>query len=238
MDDSAKKKLGDVKVLATLASLLHAGIPEARISSAELVERLASDERILSLLSTVDGLIARLVELARDVSHTRAVRAAVRALVAACALPRNRLEAVAAGAVDGLVAILIEQEKGLDEGCLCLMEWLCRCAEGRAAVAEHALALPVMTKKMSRSSPVAAERAVTALWAVCSHCQSEEFLRYAAESGICAKLFWLLQVDCTLKAKMKAGDLIRLIHVTVRECPCCYANACFDNAGLLGLAED
>lgn len=233
----AKKKVGELPVLPTMAGLqasnLEPSNPEVSISAAELVERLTSDERILSLMSTIDRLIPGLVTMVHDMAQARAVKAAVRALAALCDVQKNRARAVAAGIVNRLVAVLIEPDQGLDEACLCLLESLCRCAEGRAAVADNALAVPVIVKKMSRSSPLATEFAVGALWSVCWHCQSDTVAPYAAETGVCAKLFWLLQVDCTQKAKVKAGDLIRLIHKICRDCPCCYANACFENAGPL-----
>ncbi|GLJ25664.1 hypothetical protein SUGI_0491580 [Cryptomeria japonica] len=231
--ETAKKVVNELPISGLVANNSEVSSLEASINAAELVERLSSDERILSHMSSVDGLIPGFVAMVHDPAQARAVKSAVRALAALCVVQRNRAQAIAAGIVDRLVAVLIEPDRGLDEACLCLLESLCRCAEGRAAVADHALAVPVIVKKMSRSSLLATEFAVGTLWSVCGHCQSEAVGRYAAESGVCAKLFWLLQVDCAQKAKSKAGDLIRLIHVTCKDCPCCYANACFENAGLL-----
>lgn len=230
LDDAMKRKVGGAVELETMAGLLRSKNAEARIGSAEVIERLTTDERVLWQISAVDGLIEGLVEMLRS---PPAVRAGLKALLAVCSVGKNRAEAVEAGAVEGLVDILMERDAGVDELCLCLLESLCRCAEGRAAVAGHALAVPVIVKKMSRSSSLATEYALGALWSVCGHCRSENVHRYAAESGVCSKLFWLLQVDCTPKAKLKASDLIRLIHSTCRDCPCCYTNSLLQNAALL-----
>lgn len=230
LDDAMKRKVGGAVELETMGGLLRSKNAEARIGSAEVIERLTTDERVLWQISAVDGLIEGLVEMLRS---PPAVRAGLKALLAVCSVGKNRAEAVEAGAVEGLVDILMERDAGVDEPCLCLLESLCRCAEGRAAVAGHALAVPVIVKKMSRSSSLATEYALGALWSVCGHCRSENVHRYAAESGVCSKLFWLLQVDCTPKAKLKASDLIRLIHSTCRDCPCCYTNSLLQNAALL-----
>jgi hypothetical protein len=230
LDEATKRKVGGAAELETMAGLLRSRNVEARIGSAEVIERLTTDERVLWQISAVDGLIEGLVDMLRS---PPAVRAGLKALLAVCSVAKNRAEAIEAGAVERLVDILMERDAGVDEPCLCLLESLCRCAEGRAAVAGHALAVPVIVKKMSRSSPLATEYALGALWSVCGHCRSENVHRYAAESGVCSKLFWLLQVDCTPKAKLKASELIRLIHSTCRDCPCCYTNSFLQNAALL-----
>ncbi|KAJ7538442.1 hypothetical protein O6H91_11G048000 [Diphasiastrum complanatum] len=228
MDDSAKRMVAGAKQLSCLSWVLSKGSLDARINASTLLEDLASIHELSRAVGCTAGVIEALVELLQEDLNQMAVKIALRALCAIATSRRHCRGIVEAGAVGILVELLPSVEKSAAEHVLVILETLCKCAEGRAAVAEHALAIPAITKRMSRVSDAAAESAIGTLWAVCSFCADETTVHErAVEAGLFAKLILLLQMEFSASTKYKIADILRLLRNVCNDHP----NKCnFDDA--------
>ncbi|KAJ7520120.1 hypothetical protein O6H91_20G067300 [Diphasiastrum complanatum] len=220
LDDSAKRTIAGSKQLSCLSWVLNKGSLDARINAAILLENLTSTYDLNRAVGGTAGVIDALVELLREDLNHMAVKAALRALCAIATSRRHCRQVVEAGAVGTLVEMLPSADKSAAELVLVILETLCKCAEGRAAVAEHALAIPAIAKKMCRGTDAAAEAAIGILWAICSFCADEETVQErAVEAGLFAKLLLLLQMDFSATAKHKMADILRLLRNVCKNHP-------------------
>ena len=100
--------------------------------------------------------------------------------------------------------------------------------EGRASARAHALAVPMLVKKMFRVSDLATQLAVSAMWRLGkAHSDGEEeedavtrCLVEALRVGAFQKLLLLLQVGCRDATKEKATELLKMLnkYKSVGEC--------------------
>ncbi|KAJ7531299.1 hypothetical protein O6H91_14G039500 [Diphasiastrum complanatum] len=216
-DNVLKRIMASSKHLSSIIWLLRTGSMDARISAAVLLENLASERELKLVIGSTEGVFTGLVQLLKTNFNQMALKASLRALVALC-LPRaNRVRAVAAGVVHALLELLPDIASITAEHALAVMELLCRCAEGRAAFNQHALAIPVLARKICLSSDVASEYAVGILWAICKHSGSRSIHLKVVEAGVYAKLLFLLQMESSNKRKL--AQFLKLLQDSLRYSP-------------------
>ena len=145
-----------------MALTLHKGTTEARLHAAVLLQKVStciSDWEFIARerINIFQGLLEIIMD---EVCHN-ATMAALVVLIAICKKSRkNRLWAIEAGAVFSLIELLPEAEKPKCEKILDLLDMLVDYAEGRAAMADHAMGIAVVSKKIIRVSEIATKKAV------------------------------------------------------------------------------
>ncbi|XP_043722672.1 E3 ubiquitin-protein ligase PUB23-like [Telopea speciosissima] len=153
----------------------------------------------------------QIVNVLRDQISQQASKASLQILVELCQWNRNRIKAVEAGAVSVLIEILLETTEKRDcEMVLVALDQLCGCAEGRAELLRHGAGIAVVSKKIVRVSHVATDRGVRILSSVSRFSATSSVLQEMLQVGVVSKLCLVLQVDCSLKTKEKAKEMLRL----------------------------
>ncbi|GLJ55795.1 hypothetical protein SUGI_1198060 [Cryptomeria japonica] len=214
LPDETVELLASAKCLDSMASILKRGTSNARFHAAVLSQTVSRKCVERFVLNANDDLIEGLLEVLTEEVCEQATVAALRVLTAMTLSSRSsRIKAIEAGAVSALIELLPDQtaeKKNRCERMLCLLDVLCGCAEGRAAMADHAMGIPVVSKKIMRVSELASEKAVRILWSLCQFSPSEHVWNEMLQVGAVAKLCMVLQVDCTAKTKSKAMEMLKM----------------------------
>ncbi|KAL2612046.1 hypothetical protein R1flu_023738 [Riccia fluitans] len=210
------------KQLACICWFLKRGSIESKVAAAVVLESLATGSDARSSLTELEGVTDSLVGLLREKYYPKAVFASLKCLLALCATRKNRIRAVEAGAVPALVEFLPEAEtRGMLERALKILELLSSCAEGREAISDHALAIPMLVKLILRASETSTEHAVVILWMVCEYSVNAGTVRDAAvQAGAFTRLLLLLQTECSKRTKQKAVDLLKHLRDIWSQYPC------------------
>ncbi|XP_072991714.1 E3 ubiquitin-protein ligase PUB23-like [Typha latifolia] len=174
------------------------------------------------LIRMGEDLLHEIVNVLRDQISLHATKAALHVLAGVSPWGRNRIKIVNAGAVPVLVDMLLEDsDRRVCEAALVVLDRVCGCAEGRAAVAAQAAGIAVVAKKIIRVSPAASERAVGVLHSVCKYSATAAVLQEMVQVGVVGKLCLVLQSDqCGVKTKEKAREILRLHARVWKASPC------------------
>ncbi|KAK3139379.1 hypothetical protein QOZ80_5AG0382340 [Eleusine coracana subsp. coracana] len=233
--DTGRHLLDLVNALTdALVALLAPGGAEGPTPTADAA---ASAVRLLdSVLEPADAAV--LSRLRPELFHALtaaararvAPRAALRALLRACHVSRNRLLAVEAGAAHEAVELELDSSPSsppatsrwrTTEVALALLAELCLCAEGRAAVAAHPAGIAVAARRLLRASSAAADAsAVQVLASVAGRAAAPETLREMARVGAVGKLCCVLQADCDAGVKNVARQVLRMHSGVWSGSPC------------------
>jgi hypothetical protein len=119
-----------------------------------------------------------------------------------------------------LVEVLVDADKSASEKALAVLDAALASEEGRARGRAHALAVPVLVKKMFRVSDLATELVVSAMWRLGRALRDGEeedeavvqCLVEALRVGAFQKLLLLLQVGCRDATKEKATELLKMLN--------------------------
>jgi hypothetical protein len=178
------------------------------------------------------GVLEALTKLLREDLYPKAIRASLKAMLTLCiAARRNRIKLVEVGVVPLLIELLPDaaaaaaasgrgprrssnsnknskcissSSNAVQELALGVLELVCSTAEGRAAVADHALAMAALVHHLHTVSSLATELSVAILWWVCSKggagassssSSSSDCLLAAQQSGAFAATVGLLSRD-------------------------------------------
>ncbi|GLT60434.1 hypothetical protein SLA2020_332010 [Shorea laevis] len=197
-----------------LSNLLFHSSIEVRVNSAALIEIVVAGTKSSDLraeISNVDEIFEGVTDILRNLnSYPSALKISIRALFALCLVKQTRQKAVSAGAAETLVDRLADLDKCDAERGLATIELLCRIPTGCAALAAHALTVPLLVKTILKISDRATEYAAGALLSLCS--ASEQSQREAVGAGVLTQLLLLVQSDCTERAKRKAQMLLKLLR--------------------------
>ncbi|CAN6201921.1 unnamed protein product [Urochloa humidicola] len=219
LDDEARRCIASPASLKSLVSVVsHGGELAARAAAAVVLRELASsaDAHTLdAVVARTPGMCDALVGLVRRPVSAPATKAAlVTAYYLAAASDRAAARLAESGAVPALVELLVDADKGTSEKALAALDGVLGAAAGVAAARAHALAVPVLVKKMFRVSDMATEFAVSALWRLCrggdagaAACRAE-----ALRVGAFQKLLLLLQVGCGGVTKDRASELLKTLN--------------------------
>lgn len=222
MTQETAKSLSDATCLRSMALILHEGTTQARHHSVVLLQNVStwvSDWEFIAR-ERIDIFQGLLEIITGEVCH-EATMAALAVLIAICKNSRkNRLRAIEAGAVFSIIELLAETDKPKCEGMLDLLGMLVDYAEGRAAMADHAMGIAVVTKKIIRVSEIATKRAVRILWVLCRFSSRPSILGEMLQCGAVSKLCMLQQLGGTDKTKQRAKEVLKLHANTFLDSPC------------------
>ena len=217
LDDEARRCIASPASLKSLASVMtHGGELAARASAAVVLREVASssDAQCLEAMSVTSGIhdaIVKLLERPVSPQATKAALVTAYYLVQSTGRAASRL--VDLGMVQLLVELLVDSDKGTTEKALAVLDSLLLTEEGRGKAYAHALAVPVLVKKMQHVSDMATEFAVSALWRLCKNLSGEGPCKAEAlQVGAFQKLLLLLQVGCMGVTKERASELLRLLN--------------------------
>ncbi|CAN6295825.1 unnamed protein product [Urochloa humidicola] len=221
LDDKAAATLGSPSSLPSLVAIAETGSLAGRMNAVLAIKEVVScDGAFVDLSGSVDEIVDALMKIVKAPICPQATKAA---MVATYHLTRSdeRVAArlAAAGLVPVLVEALVEADKSMSEKALAVLDAVLASEEGRGSARAHALAVPVLVKKMFRVSDLATELAVSAMWwlgrAPRDGEEDDEVTRCLVEAlrvGAFQKLLLLLQVGCRDATKEKATELLKVLN--------------------------
>ncbi|KAL5206621.1 hypothetical protein ABZP36_034830 [Zizania latifolia] len=220
-----------VDAVTRMLTTLERGRDEAgdatRASAVKLLESVmeVADASLLERMRP--ELFHAVTAVVRDRISPGATRAALRMLLHACPIGRNRALIVEAGAAHEAIelefAAWVPQAPGgrrATELVMALLAQLCACADGRAAVASHPAGIAVVAKRVLRVSAAADACAVRVLAAVAGRAASPEVLREMSRVGAVGKLCCVLQADCDAAVKETARAVLKMHSGVWSGSPC------------------
>uniref|UniRef100_J3LLU4 U-box domain-containing protein n=2 Tax=Oryza brachyantha TaxID=4533 RepID=J3LLU4_ORYBR len=228
LDEEAARVLASSSSIGSLVAIARHGSLAGRLNAVLAIkEAVSRDGAFVDLADKVDEVVDALVRIIKAPICPQATKAA---MVATYHLASSDERVAAKVASTGLVPVLIEAlvdtDKSVSEKALALLDATLASEEGRASARGHALAMPILVKKMFRVSDVATELAVSAMWRLgCKGSGDEEAaatgcLVEALRVGAFQKLLLLLQVGCRDATKEKATELLKMLnkHKGLGEC--------------------
>ncbi|RLM79446.1 U-box domain-containing protein 21-like [Panicum miliaceum] len=216
LEEESRRHIASPASLDAIVSILSHGEITARVSAAVVLREVASssDAQCLDAMFETSGIhdaLVKLLEKPVSPQATKAVLVTAYYLVQSADRAASRL--VDLGMVQLLVELLVDSDKGTTEKALAVLDSLLLTEEGRGRAYAHALAVPVLVKKMQHVSDMATEFAVSALWRLCKNCPGEGPCKAEAlQVGAFQKLLLLLQVGCMGVTKERASELLRLLN--------------------------
>ncbi|WVZ73751.1 hypothetical protein U9M48_022028 [Paspalum notatum var. saurae] len=219
LDEESRRHIASPASLDAVVSIMsHAGEVASRVSAAVVLREIASssDAECLDAMSGTTGVYDALIRVLEKPVSPQATKAAlVTAYYLATSSDRAASRLVDLGMVRLLVEMLVDADRGTTEKALAVLDSLLLTEEGRGKAYAHALAVPVLVKKLQHVSEMATEFAVSALWRLCKNnnfsgegpCKTE-----ALQVGAFQKLLLLLQVGCMGVTKERASELLRLLN--------------------------
>ncbi|KAF5751684.1 hypothetical protein HS088_TW02G00701 [Tripterygium wilfordii] len=211
----------DGQFLDSLVEVLKSGNYRCRACAIMLLKSIfeVADPEIL--IRVKQEIFGEIVGVLRDQISHQASKAALKLLVEICPWGRNRIKAVRGGAVGTLIELLLEvKERRECELILVVLNQLCECAEGRAELISHGAGIAIVSKKILRVSHSASDRAVKILSSICRFSATPRVLQEMLQVGVVSKLFFVLQVDGSLKTKDRAREMLRLHSRIWKNSPC------------------
>ncbi|PUZ77519.1 hypothetical protein GQ55_1G378400 [Panicum hallii var. hallii] len=216
LDEESRRHIASPASLDAIVSILSHGEITARVSAAVVLREVASssDAQCLDAMSETSGIHDALVKLLEKPVSPQATKAAlVTAYYLVQSADRAASRLVDLGMVQLLVELLVDSDNGTTEKALAVLDSLLLTEEGRGRAYAHALAVPVLVKKMQHVSDMATEFAVSALWRLCKNFPGEGPCKAEAlQVGAFQKLLLLLQVGCMGVTKERASELLRLLN--------------------------
>jgi hypothetical protein len=225
-DEPSMELLLRPESMGPVVALVQRGSAEARMHAMAIlakISRASADRDWTAGVIDVDDLVKSLLELVSDGASPKLSARALDVLLDVAARSRGarRARAVQLGAVRVLVELLPDADRHVAERALLLLKRLCKCAEGRVAFADHALAVPAVSRAVLRLSGLATRLAVSVLWLVaCAVAPAERVLDDMATSGCVLKLLALLQVDGSPSTKDKAAKMLKVHEAFWKQYPC------------------
>ncbi|KAF8396374.1 hypothetical protein HHK36_017991 [Tetracentron sinense] len=196
--------------IESLIQVLQHGNYQSRACATLLLKSMLEVADPIQLISLRSKFFVEMVHLLRDQISHQASKAALKLLIVLCPLCRNRVKAVEAGAVSVLVELLLDTlEKRACEMMLVVLDQLCGCAEGRAELLNHDAGLAVVSKRILRVSKLASESGVRILSSISKFSATSSVLQEMLQVGVVSKMCLVLQMDCSIKVKEKAQEILR-----------------------------
>jgi hypothetical protein len=221
LDEEAAATLGSPSSLGSLVAIAESGSLAGRMNAVLAIKEVVScDGAFVDLSAKLDEIVDALVKIIKAPICPQATKAA---MVATYHLARSDERVAArlatAGLVPVLVEALVEADKSMSEKALAVLNAVLASEEGRENARAHALAVPVLVKKMFRVSDLATELAVSAMWrlgrAPSNGEEDDEVTRCLVDAlrvGAFQKLLLLLQVGCRDATKEKATELLKMLN--------------------------
>ncbi|XP_077247186.1 E3 ubiquitin-protein ligase PUB23-like [Tasmannia lanceolata] len=215
LEEASVRLLSKAECIKAMIIMLQKGSAEARLHSVTILRSLVKNgpEPDWNLIiNDMDmDIFKSLLELLSDEICTKASSCALDVLIEILGTSRkNRLKAIEAGAICVLIELLPDTNRQKCEKMLFLLKLLCKCPEGRLALADHGLSISVISKKILRVSEQATKLGVKILWLICSFLPRESVLEEMLMFGSVKKLLALLHIDGRSSTKEKAIKIIKL----------------------------
>ncbi len=155
--------------VTTLAWFLCKGSLDAKVNAATVLAGIASETESLhnNSIRAMPRVLEALAKLLREEFYPKAIKASLKALLTICIPRRNMIRVAEVGVVPLLIKLLLDAKRSNVELALGVLELLCTTAEGRAVVANHALAMADLVHHLHTVSNLAIELSVVILWSVC-----------------------------------------------------------------------
>ncbi|KAI3738492.1 hypothetical protein L2E82_28525 [Cichorium intybus] len=184
---------------------------ESRAYAVMLLKAMLEVAEPMQLTLLTPRFFMALVQILVDEISRKAIKSTLKLLINVCTWGRNKIKAAEAGAVPVLIDTLIDcTEKRVSEMVIMVLDQLCKCAEGRAELLKHGGGLAVVSKKISRVSLVASEKAVSILHSVAKFSGNRSVLHEMLQLGVVRKLCLAMQVDCGRKTKESASEILKM----------------------------
>ncbi|GJN30849.1 hypothetical protein PR202_gb19187 [Eleusine coracana subsp. coracana] len=224
-DEEAARTLASPTALGPLVGIAEHGTLAGRVNAVLAIKEVISCDGAAALLVTdlnkAHEIVDALVKMIKSPICPQATKAAMVATYHLARFDERVASRVAAaGLVPVLVESLVDADKSASEKALAVLDAVLASGEGRAVARAHALAVPVLVKKMFRVSDMGTELVVSALWRL--GCNDEEVdveeeavTRCRVEAlrvGAFQKLLLLLQVGCRDATKEKATELLKMLN--------------------------
>ncbi|XP_024366132.1 U-box domain-containing protein 25 isoform X2 [Physcomitrium patens] len=206
-EESTTQQMTTPEFLTVVMWHIRKGRKLARENACVILERLSLKEGFKETMGASPGVLEGLNSILLHEKHLKLVKLATRTLLALCLLRENRLRAAEAGAVASILEMLPLARSAVAEKALATLELLSTTEEGKAAIIDHALAVPVLVELILKVSDRGTEYAAGTLSAICS--DNLAMQEAAVEHGAPTKLLLLIQSDCTARAKRKANQLLK-----------------------------
>ncbi|XP_047961437.1 E3 ubiquitin-protein ligase PUB22-like [Salvia hispanica] len=221
LSESALKSLASrSEFIACLIRLMQSPSYESRAYAVMMLESITEVE--FDLINSNPQILIELIQILKDQICKRATRSALKMLITLCAWGRNRIKSAEAGLVWVVIDLLLDNssDKRTSEMILTVLDLVCQCAEGRAELVRHGAGLAVVSKKILRVSEAASERAVRVLHSVSKFSGTGAVVQEMAQIGAVAKLCLVLQVECGMKTKERARDILKMHARAWRNSSC------------------
>ncbi len=142
---------------------------DAKVNAATVLARIASETKSShnSSIGAMLGVLEALSKLLQEEFYPKAIKAGLKVLLTICIPRRNRIRVAEVGVVPLLIELLPDAKRSNVELALGVLELLCTTAEGRAVVANHALAMVALVHHLHIVSNLVTELSVAILWSVC-----------------------------------------------------------------------
>ncbi|CAN6460276.1 unnamed protein product [Victoria cruziana] len=202
--------------LGSLISVLQTGSSESRFHAVSVLRKISKEETGWRQIVRDHGtnFFKALLELLSDGIRTEATSSALEILMDILTVSRySRVRAVEAGAVGALIEILPESGRGRCEKMMAVLKLLCQTADGRSAFVDHAMAVAVVTKKITTVSELVTKLAVKILELICDYHPTDRFLKQMAEFGAVSKLCGLLQIDGGYASHSIKGRTMKMLKL-------------------------
>jgi hypothetical protein len=222
LDEEAASTLGSQASLGPLVGIAEHGSLAGRMNAVLAIKEIVScDGALADVSGKADEIVDALVKIIKAPICPQATKAA---MVATYHLARSDERVAArlatAGLVPVLVEVLVDADKSASEKALAVLDAALASEEGRARGRAHALAVPVLVKKMFRVSDLTTELVVSAMWRLGRALRDGEeedeavvqCLVEALRVGAFQKLLLLLQVGCRDATKEKATELLKMLN--------------------------
>ncbi|KAK6926510.1 U-box domain [Dillenia turbinata] len=211
----------DQEFVDSLIQILKCGNYQSRANGIKLLKSIYEVSDPIQLMGTRPELFNETARVFQDQISYQALKTGLKLLVELCPWGRNRIKAVQAGLVSVLIELLLEtSDKKACELALVVLEQICRCAEGRAGLLDHAGGLAVVSKKIMRISHLASDRAVRILSSISKCSANAKVLHEMLQVGVVAKLCWVLEVETSVKTKERSREILRLHSRVWRNSSC------------------
>ncbi|KAK4478787.1 hypothetical protein RD792_014286 [Penstemon davidsonii] len=211
LSEPSLKSLNNEEFIEALTNIMRHGKYESRAYAIMLLKSILEVSNHAQLLNLRPELFAELALILKDQICNKASKATLKLLINVCPYGRNRVKAVESGTVSILIDLLLDStDKRECEMILMVLDFLCQCAEGRAELLNHGAGLAIVSKKILRISQGGSERGVRILYSICKFSGTPKVVQEMLQIGAVAKLCLVIQVDCGLKIKEMAKEMLKL----------------------------
>lgn len=216
---SLNGKIGEF--ISTLIRVMQRGNYDSRAYAILFLKSMFEVAEATQMINLRTEFFIEIVQVLHDQISQQASKAVLKLLIQLCPWGRNRTKAVEAGAVSILIEHLLDSsERRTCEMIFMVLDMLCGCAEGRAELLQHGAGLAIVSKKILRVSQVASDRAVRILLSISKFSATPTILQQMLQLGVVAKLCLVLQVDCGIKTKERAREILKLHARAWKSSPC------------------